>query len=239
MSRVTAPAARRDGYADALESGGQLGRKIEAMRQEAAGGDAAGEVDGFKHRLTSAAATGAHKPPGVAASVWEDGKMARPRRKPARPIDLDKVVFETDVPLPERRRLPRDTVAQSCRAVLQRMAPLQSVVLDQAQGLALVRLARREGIRVKRELLDGDRVRVWRMPPSDAGKKGAAAGGDTDTAVWAPRAFAQGWRAGRDDRPIDANPYSPERDEHAQWAAGWQACADGALSPDVPDEVAA
>ena len=70
------------------------------------------------------------KPPGVPASVFEAGEMAKPPkagRQPARWISADDFTLEADVPMPPRRSAKSNVVA--LRTLLGRLGPGLSVVL--------------------------------------------------------------------------------------------------------------
>jgi hypothetical protein len=182
MSRITRPSTARGQAHDADH--GDHGDQ----------GDGPDEVDRapFVHTLTSAAAAGVHKPAGAAASVFEAGRLAaaaaRPPRLPrtvAEPIDLQAIVIDSDIPVPEGRGSAAGALASTCVALLRRMAPGQSVLLPERTAKSLVRMGTKAGLATKRLRNPDGTVRVWRLEGAPKPRKAgsAAAGAATGGAV--------------------------------------------------------
>ena len=140
--------------------------------------------------LSSAAQAGVHKPAGVPASVFDAGRLAKQAQTQAAaalrvrcaPLDLDKLVIDTDVPPTARMEARAENLRATCLALLARMQPGHSVVLPEAQGRALCRVAHRAHRKVSRRSFPDGTWRVWRLadPQGTADAVGAvgAVGGD-------------------------------------------------------------
>lgn len=148
-------------------------QKITAVVTDGDGdGDEADPSLQMKRVFSRAAETGVSKPAGVAASAFEAGAIARQEaRQEARkakprlaPLDLDRLVIETDVPLHARRDTATDALAATIAQLLARMQPGHSVLLDSGHGQAVVRWARRHRLGVRKRVQPDGAWRVWRMP---------------------------------------------------------------------------
>ena len=115
---------------------------------------------GFEHKLTTVAAAGASKPAGMAASVFEAGRMARPKRDWT-PLNPSAVVIKKGVPLPPRIRGLGDRYG----ILLGRMEPGDYVELTEKRAKSMARRARVLGIPVTARKLDNGAMGVWRLAP--------------------------------------------------------------------------
>ncbi|MBL8350495.1 MAG: hypothetical protein JNL87_09280 [Burkholderiaceae bacterium] len=118
------------------------------------------EPAGFKHTLTSVAEAGAHKPAGVPASVFDAGRMARPKRDWT-PLTPTVVAIKKGVPLPPRIRGLGDRYG----ILLGRMEPADCVELTERHAKSMTHRARVLGIPVTTRKLDNGAVGLWRLAP--------------------------------------------------------------------------
>jgi hypothetical protein len=127
-------------------------------------------------RWTRATDVSQAKPKGVPASAFEAGAIAKAQAKKDRPrlkpLDLDKLVIESDVPLTNRRDPGADELAASIGRLLQKMRPGDSVLLDSGHGQAVVRWARAKRIAMRKRVQPDGSWRVWRV--AAAASSGAA-----------------------------------------------------------------
>jgi hypothetical protein len=174
MSRIARPAAPRG--TDMLAAGANLGRKTTpAVAAATAAADDANDDRGgaFVHLTTSAVVAGVTKPAGVPASVFEAGKMARPRPKQHQRIDLSKYAIEHDVPLPVA---VRTRAGAPYAELLARMRPGDSIKLPEQGAKSLQGAAKRLGAKATIRVLGDGMARVWlqAVARNPAGKSGAA-----------------------------------------------------------------
>lgn len=130
------------------------------------------------HKLTSTAEAGVQRPPGVAASAFDAGRIAavgwthKPKRR-LRELDLDAVTVEHGVPQPIGKR---DQVTRSYLDLIGRMNVGDSVLLGLAQGRRLYNVARRLGCTTRTNLAEPGKLRVWLTSKPDAAAAPKAAG---------------------------------------------------------------
>ena len=135
----------------------------------AAAADAEHEASlAIERRFTSATDAGAYKPPGVPASVFEAGLLARQAAKPRKPnalIDLASIVIETGVALPDPTRR---ATTQAYDTLLAQLVPGTSTLLPTTQAKTLQIAAKKRGLNVVCRRVDAQRSRVWRLPKDSA-----------------------------------------------------------------------
>lgn len=126
----------------------------------------------FVHKRGSVAADGVQRPPGVAASVFDAGRIAAvgwqvaPKRR-VRVPDLAHVEIERGV---EPRIGLRDQATKAYTDLIGRMAVGDSVVLTRAVGRRLYEIARRLGYTTRSNICDEpDMLRVWLTSRPSAG----------------------------------------------------------------------
>ena len=118
----------------------------------------------FQHLRTSAAMAGVHKPPGVAISVFDAGRRAKPpapprkTRQAAAPLRLESLLIEEGVPLS-----PVRTDVSEYVTLLEKMQPGQSVLLSFGQIRNLRAAAKRVGVPMAARMLSAEQGRVWRL----------------------------------------------------------------------------
>jgi len=115
-------------------------------------------METITQRTTSVGQAGVHKPAGAAASVFEAGRMAKPRRVL---LDPAAVAIKKDVPIPPSALGTRGV--DRYRALLDRMAPGDCVELPWKQAEALVSKARKLGVKVTKRRISDDVLGVWRL----------------------------------------------------------------------------
>lgn len=185
MSRVTRPSAPRPSADAPAASTLGLGHRWPYGASSAQDEDEADAKDPSLHPvcvLSSAAQAGVQKPAGVAASVFDAGRLAKqaqpsaPKRVRCDPLDLASVVIDTDVGLISRVESRSAQLTATCLALLDRMQPGHSVLLPAKQGLALYRVAHRARRKVQRRVQPDGSWRVWRLadPQGAAGAAGQA-----------------------------------------------------------------
>lgn len=135
----------------------------------------------FVHKQGSVAESGVQRPPGVAASIFDAGRIAavgwqaKPKRR-VRVRDLAHVEIERGV---EPRIGLRDQATKAYTDLLGRMSVGDSVVLTRAVGRRLYNVARRLGYTTRSNICDDPdmlRVRVTSRPaPGEARPKPGAA----------------------------------------------------------------
>jgi hypothetical protein len=115
----------------------------------------------MNQRRVSAAETGVQKPAGVASSVFDAGRMAKPPKRALNPpIDPDTVEIRKGVPMPGARGAwPTDRYG----AILGRMQPGDMVELESKQAANMRMRAKKLGIEVAVRALGDGRAGVWML----------------------------------------------------------------------------
>ncbi|MCU0963564.1 MAG: hypothetical protein MUF08_00570 [Burkholderiaceae bacterium] len=174
MTRISKPAGPRNGIGGTQAS---IRNFMEQKQQGADDEDDDAAVDGreklsFVHLQSTVAEAGVQRPAGVAASVFDAGRLAgaavrkdkRPRVKAPPLPDIASIVIEADVPVgPPVKPRPERLLWEQ---VLQRMQPGASVVLHDNHARSLALAARKSGVTLTLRRITATETRVWRLDPA-------------------------------------------------------------------------